>query len=190
VDYEDRSTAVLFGDAAGAVIVEAHDEDGFLSAELGSDGTHPEMLWIPAGGSRTPIDSSGLAERENKIHMSGREVFKFAVYKMIESLDIALRKAGLQQSDVALLIPHQANRRIIDAAAERLELPPERVVVNVHEYGNTSAATIPVALSETEAAGRLHKGDVIAFVGMGGGLSWGALLWRWDGVSSRNGVHS
>ncbi len=111
--------------------------------------------------------------------MEGREVFKFAVTKMIEATDRALEKAHLQKSDVDVLIPHQANKRIIDAAMKYLEIPPERCVVNIHEYGNTSAASIPIALSEAVRDGRVKPGDVIVFVGFGGGLSWGAVVWKW-----------
>jgi 3-oxoacyl-[acyl-carrier-protein] synthase-3 len=114
--------------------------------------------------------------------MEGREVFKFAVTKMIEATDTALQKANLQKTDVDWLIPHQANKRIIDAAAKYLDMPDDKVIVNIQEYGNTSAASIPIALSEAVRSGKIKKGDVIVFVGFGGGLSWGAVTWRWDGV--------
>ena len=179
VNYEDRSTAILFGDGAGAVILEASEENSFLSSELGSDASRPEMLYVASSGSRRPIDRAALDGRLNLIHMQGREVFKSAVTKMIDATGKALAKAHLSKSDVTLLIPHQANKRIIDAAAHYLEMPRDKVVTNIHEYGNTSAASIPIALSETVRAGRIHPGNVIVFVAFGGGLSWGAVTWRW-----------
>jgi 3-oxoacyl-[acyl-carrier-protein] synthase-3 len=179
VNRNDRATAVLFGDGAGAVILEAAKNDSFLSSELGSDGSRPEVLRVPAGGSRTPLTASLLDEGEQYIYMEGREVFKFAVTKMIEATDTALRKAHLEKTDVDWLIPHQANKRIIDSAAKYLQMPEDKVIVNIHEYGNTSAASIPIALSEAVQAGKIKNGDVIVFVGFGGGLSWGAVTWRW-----------
>lgn len=179
VDRTDRSTAVLFGDGAGAAILEASERDSFLSSELGSDGSRPEVLRVTAGGSRRPLTPARWEAGEQYIHMQGREVFKFAVNKMIEATDVALRKAGLQKSDLDWLIPHQANRRIISAAAKYLDMSEDKVIVNIHEYGNTSAASIPIALSEAVSAGKIKAGDVIVFVGFGGGLSWGAVTWRW-----------
>ncbi len=179
LNKNDRGTAILFGDGAGAVILEQSGEDSFLSSELGADGSNPQLLQVEAGGSRHPIDADALTTGANLIHMEGREVFKFAVTKMIDATDSALQKAKLAKGDVALLIPHQANKRIIDAAAKYLEMPSERVVVNIEEYGNTSAASIPIALSEAVHAQRVKPGDTIVFVGFGGGLSWGAVAWRW-----------
>ena len=179
VNYEDRSTAILFGDGAGAVILEESAIDSFLAAELGSDGTTPETLFLPAGGSRMPITPAALAAHQDKIHMAGREVFKFAVNRMVESSLTALSRANLKPSDVSFLIPHQANRRIIDAAAQRLAMPAEKVIVNIQEYGNTSAASIPLALSEAQSENRLRGNDLIVFTGFGAGLSWGAVAWRW-----------
>ncbi|HET6894966.1 MAG TPA: beta-ketoacyl-ACP synthase III [Candidatus Baltobacteraceae bacterium] len=179
VNRNDRATAVLFGDGAGAVILEASSADSFLSSELGSDGSRPEVLRVPAGGSRRPLTASALEAGDQYIYMEGREVFKFAVTKMIEATDSALRKANLEKSDVDWLIPHQANKRIIDSAAKYLQMPEEKVIVNIHEYGNTSAASIPIALSEAVQSGKIKDGDVIVFVGFGGGLSWGAITWRW-----------
>ena len=179
VNREDRSTAVLFGDGAGAVILEASAEDSFLASELGADGARPELLRVEAGGSRHPIDVQAIDRKENLIHMEGREVFKFAVTKMIDATDRALEKASLKKSDVDVLIPHQANKRIIDAAMKYLDVPNERCVVNIQEYGNTSAASIPIALSEAVHGGRVKAGDTVVFVGFGGGLSWGAVVWKW-----------
>jgi 3-oxoacyl-[acyl-carrier-protein] synthase-3 len=179
VDRSDRSTAILFGDGAGAVVLEAAVENSFLSSELGADGRRPETLCLLGGGSRRPFTAESLEAGEQYLRMEGREIFKFAVTKMIESTGIALRKANLQNSDVNWLIPHQANKRIIDAAAKYLEMPEERVIVNIAEYGNTSSASIPIALSEALAAGKIKAGDIIVFVGFGGGLSWGAVTWKW-----------
>ena len=180
-NYEDRGTAILFGDGAGAVVLEASDTDCFLAAELGADGQHPSDLFLPVGGTAAPpISAEDIAQKRNTIHMNGREVFRFAVTKMIEATTITLKRAGIASSDVAWAIPHQANRRIIEAAAKRLDIPSDRVVINIQNYGNTSAASIPIALSETFAAGKLKDGDVLLFVGFGGGLSWGAVAWRWS----------
>jgi len=181
VNYEDRSTAILFGDGAGAVVLEQSDVDCFLGAELGSDGSRPQDLLLPfSGTAHPPLTGDDIAQKKNTIVMNGREVFRFAVTKMIDSTNTALEHAGIEPKDVTWLIPHQANRRIIDAAAKHLDLPSERVVVNIDRYGNTSAASIPIALSETVAAGKLHDGDIILFVGFGAGLSWGAVAWRWS----------
>ncbi len=179
IDKGDRRTAVLFGDGAGAVILEACSEDSFLASELGADGANPELLRVEAGGSRRPVDARAIEEKANLIHMAGREVFKFAVTKMIAATDCALEKASLTKGDVNVLIPHQANKRIIDAAMKYLEMPREKCVINIAEYGNTSAASIPIALSEAVHDGRIRAGDTIVFVGFGGGLSWGAVVWRW-----------
>jgi 3-oxoacyl-[acyl-carrier-protein] synthase-3 len=178
-DKTDRSTVVLFGDGAGAVILEASQEDSFLGSELGSDGSRPEILRVEAGGSRQPLTHEAIDRKADRIYMEGKEVFKFAVTKMISATDKALEKAGIQKSDVDLLIPHQANKRIIDAAMKYLDIPPERCVVNIHEYGNTSAASIPIALSEAVREGRVKPNDIIVFVGFGAGLSWGAVVWKW-----------
>lgn len=179
VNKADRSTAILFGDGAGAVVLEASEEDSFLSSELGADGTTPETLFQQAGGSRCPVTHAAIDHGLQYIHMEGREVFKFAVTSMISATDVALARAGLDRHDINFLIPHQANRRIIDAAVKYLELPRERVLINIQEYGNTSAASIPIALAEAVEQGRLADGDVVLMVGFGAGLSWGAVVWRW-----------
>jgi len=181
VNYDDRSTAILFGDGAGAVVLEATDVDSYLGAELGADGSRPEDLYLPfSGTAQPPPTAEDVAAKRNTIHMNGREVFRFAVTKMIEATNVALERAGVTAHDVTWLIPHQANQRIIDAAAKYLNMPSDRVVVNIDRYGNTSAASIPMALSEAVAAGKLKDGDVILFVGFGAGLSWGAVAWRWS----------
>ncbi len=179
VNKRDRGTAILFGDGAGAVILEEAEQNSFLSSELGSDGSRPELLGVPAGGSRKALDALGIDSGQQYIFMEGREVFKFAVTKMIDATERALSKAHLSHSDVSFLIPHQANKRIIDAAAKYLDMPLDKVLINIQEYGNTSAASIPIALSEAVHWGKLNAGDIIVFVGFGGGLSWGAVTWKW-----------
>ena len=179
LDKEDRSTAILFGDGAGAVILERSEENSFLASDLGADGSRPELLYAHGSGSREPIDHAGLDAKLHLIHMQGRETFKLAVNKMVESTGSVLSKANLTKADIAFLIPHQANKRIIDATARYLGLPDDKVVINISEYGNTSAASIPMALSETVRTGRVKAGDLIVFVAFGGGLSWGAVAWRW-----------
>jgi 3-oxoacyl-[acyl-carrier-protein] synthase-3 len=180
LNKDDRATAILFGDGAGAVILERSDENAFLAAARGADASKPELLYVEASGSRRPIDAIALEEKRNLIAMQGREVFKVAVNKMIDATGMALAKAQLTRTDVAYLIPHQANKRIIDAAAHYLQMPGEKVVTNIAEYGNTSAASIPIALSEFVRAGRLRGGEIIVFVAFGGGLSWGAVAWKWQ----------
>jgi 3-oxoacyl-[acyl-carrier-protein] synthase III len=185
VNYDDRNTAVLFGDGAGAVVLEACAADSFLGSELGADGTNPTDLYLPVGGTGAArMTAEDIACKRDTITMNGREVFKFAVTKMIAATTHALASAGLTPHDIAWVIPHQANKRIIEAASKRLDIPSERVVINIERYGNTSAASIPIALSETSAAGKLKDGDVLLFVGFGGGLSWGAVAWRWNGNGS------
>ena len=179
LDKEDRSTAILFGDGAGAVILERSEEDSFLACDLGADGSRPELLYAHGSGSREPLDHAALDAKLHLIHMQGRETFKLAVNKMVESTGSVLSKANLDKADIAFLIPHQANKRIIDATARYLGLRDDKVVINIAEYGNTSAASIPMALSETVRAGRVKPGDLIVFVAFGGGLSWGAVAWRW-----------
>ncbi len=183
-DYTDRATAILFGDGAGAVIVERADENSFLGAHFGSDGRKPEMLYLPAGGSRSPIDVALLDQRANFIRMQGRETFKYAITRMVESVQAALSQADLTIDDIALLIPHQANKRIIDAAAKQLGVVAERVYINIAEHGNTSAASIPIALSQAYADKRLNDGDLVMFVAFGAGLSWGAIAWRWNALGA------
>jgi 3-oxoacyl-[acyl-carrier-protein] synthase-3 len=179
LDKGDRSTAILFGDGAGAVILERSEENSFLASDLGADGSRPELLYAHGSGFREPIDHAALDAKVHLIHMQGRETFKLAVNKMVESTGSVLSKANLTKADIAFLIPHQANKRIIDATARYLGLPDDKVVINIAEYGNTSAASIPMALSETVRAGRVKPGDLIVFVAFGGGLSWGAVAWRW-----------
>lgn len=179
-DYTDRSTCVLFGDGAGAVVLGAVDEGGILSTYLGADGSGGEKLCIPAGGSRLPA-AKATDRGQHFIHMEGNEVFKFAVRIMPEAAQEAMRRAGVAPADVDLFIPHQANVRIIDAAAKRLGIESERVFVNVDRYGNTSAASIPIALDEAVGSGRVKAGDILVLVGFGAGLTWGAAALQWNG---------
>ncbi len=181
-DYTDRSTCVLFGDGAGAVVLgPVREGHGILASRLGSDGAYGDLLCLPAGGSRRPASERTVADRLHYIKMQGNEVFKIAVRTMGEAAEQALRQAGLGVDQVTHLIPHQANIRIIDAAAKRLGIPEERVVVNIDRYGNTSAASIGIALDETVRAGKLADGDVVVMVAFGGGLTWGATVVRWGG---------
>ncbi len=180
VDWTDRSTCVLFGDGAGAVVLQSgQNEGGVLASSLGSDGSGRDLLWLPAGGSRIPTSQQSLDERLHFIQMKGREVFRFAVKVMAEATCEVLEKARLSLDDLTLLIPHQANQRIIEAAARSLNLPLEIVYSNVEWYGNTSAASIPIALSEAAERGRIQTGDLIVCVGFGAGLTWGATAIRW-----------
>lgn len=178
----DRGTAILFGDGAGAAVVEraAPEADCFLACELGADGTNPELLCVEAGGSRLPISLELMEAHQNKMFMSGREIYKYAVNKMVETSKTVLARAGLSTHDVTWVIPHQANRRIIEAAAKRLDVPRDKVVINIERYGNTSSATIPIALSEMMERDVMRDGDLVLFTGFGGGLSWGSIAWRWS----------
>jgi 3-oxoacyl-[acyl-carrier-protein] synthase-3 len=180
IDKTDRSTAILFADGAGAAIIERSEQDSFLGCELGADGTTPEMLYIPASGSRNPVTVAALEAGDQYVHMQGREIFKSAVTRMVDSSVVALQRAGLTTDDVNWLVPHQANKRIIDAAAKQLAIPSERVLINVDRYGNTSSASIPIVMSEAVADGRFREGDLLLLSGFGGGLSWGSVLWRWS----------
>ncbi|MBT9258449.1 MAG: ketoacyl-ACP synthase III [Clostridiales bacterium] len=183
VDWTDRSTAVLMGDGAGAVLLEPTEEgsdEGILSVYLGADGRGGDLLIQPAGGSRYPASEETVRQGLHYLKMNGREVFKFAVQIMGDAAEEALKRAGLTSEDVDLYVPHQANQRIIDASARRFGLPAEKVWLNIDRYGNTSAASIPIALAEAEAQGRLKKGDIVLLVAFGGGLTWGAAVVRWS----------
>ena len=185
VDYSDRGTCVLFGDGAGAAVLERSDDDCFLGASLGADGADPTVLYLPGGGSRTPYSSLNgefNAQRLGFVHMQGQSVFKVAVNMMAASTTAALAQAGLSPEDVDFIVPHQANSRIIDATVKMLKLPPEKCIVNIEEYGNTSSASIPLALADAVAAGRVKEGNIVVLVAFGGGLSWGANVWRWSGA--------
>ncbi len=180
VDYTDRNTCVLFGDGAGAAVLKPSAVDqGILAVSMKSDGELGEVLEVPAGGSRTPATAETVLRRDHFIKMRGKELFKVAVRSMEDSLREALEAAGLSPDDLELVIPHQANQRIIDAMRERLGLPADKVVLNIDRYGNTSSASIPISLDEVVREGRLKPGDHVAFVAFGGGVTWGATVMRW-----------
>ena len=180
VDWKDRATCVLFGDGAGAVVLRGSDErGGILSTVLGSDGSGGELLVVPAGGSKYPASLDTVTSNMHTIKMNGREVYRFATKVMAEAARQVIARANLPLEEVDLLIPHQANLRIIDYAAKALKLPPEKVFVNLERYGNTSAASIPIALTEAIDAKRVNPGDHIVFVGFGAGLTWGACAIEW-----------
>lgn len=180
INWQDRNTCVLFGDGAGAAVLRPVPEGfGILSLDLGADGSGADLLKLPAGGSRMPVTHENCCSTDHYLNMSGREVFKFAVKIIGESALNALEKAGLDKKDVDCFIPHQANIRIIEAAVRRLNLPMDKVFVNVQKYGNTSAASIPVAVHEAVAEGRIKRGDIIVLVGFGAGLTWGASVIKW-----------
>ena len=179
-DYTDRGTCVLFGDGAGAAIVEGSETPGgVLGWTLGADGARPEQLYRPAGGSRQPITAENLLTSDPYIHMMGSEVFKFATRTMGTAMEEALAKANLTAQDIDLFIPHQANLRIIEAASKRLDLPAEKVFVNIERYGNTSAAAVPIAMCEAIEQGRIKPGSRLGMVAFGAGLTWGALALQW-----------
>ncbi|MEK3757883.1 beta-ketoacyl-ACP synthase III [Paenibacillus sp. FSL P4-0338] len=179
-DYTDRNTCVLFGDGAGAVIVgEVPEGRGFQSFDLGAEGSGGSLLNLEAGGSRLPASQQTVEDKKHFIYMNGREVFKFAVRIMGSATERVLTKAGLSKENIDLFVPHQANIRIIQSAMQRLDLPPEKVVVNVDKYANTSAASIPLALVEAAEEGRMKAGDAVLMVGFGGGLTWGASVLIW-----------
>ena len=180
LNWEDRSTCILFGDGAGAAVLQPVDEGfGFLSFELGADGSGGELLSQPAGGSKYPASLETIEKNLHAVQMAGKEVYKFAVRIMGEVAVKVLEKAGLTHEDVDLMIPHQANMRIVDAAVKRLGISPDKVIINLDKYGNMSAASIPVALDESFKEGRITDGDTIVMVGFGTGLTWGACVLRW-----------
>lgn len=179
VDFTDRATCVLFGDGAGAVVLQASDEAGVLGISLGADGTGADMLKVVAGGSAAPCTHERLERGEQYLRMNGNEVFKFAVRVIPTVTQEALEASGLGVSDLAWLVPHQANQRILNTVEERLDIPHDRVFSHVAKTGNTSAASIPLALDELYTSGRLAPGDHIALVGFGAGLTWGAAILRW-----------
>jgi 3-oxoacyl-[acyl-carrier-protein] synthase III len=173
LDWEDRSTLVLFGDGAGAVVMEVVPKQGFLGFELGADGGGGENLWLPGSGSRIFDDP------DRHVKMNGREVFKFATRILVQSAEAVMERCGVTIDDVDVYVPHQANMRIIDHATKKLGVPSERVVVNVDRYGNTSSGSIPLALADAAADGRLAPGKLVLMTGMGAGLTWGSALIRW-----------
>lgn len=205
VDYSDRGTCILFGDGAGAVVVQAGGDEarpgagedvtaapvgatqvgGVLANALFSDGTRVDALKVPAGGSAIPVSEESVRDRLHYIKMDGKEVYRFATKAVPQAVEAALADAGLTLDDVDFVIPHQANQRIIDAAAERLGLPHEKMVSNISLYGNTSTASIPLALEELVREGRITPGMVVVLVGFGAGLTWGASVIRWTKEGER-----
>jgi 3-oxoacyl-[acyl-carrier-protein] synthase-3 len=175
LDWTDRSTLVLFGDGAGAVVLERVEGGGFLGFELGADGGGGVHLSLPGSGSRRMED----ATRNGYVHMNGREVFKFATRVLVSSAQKVLDECGVKVEDVDVYVPHQANVRIMDHAAQKLGIPRERMVVNVDRFGNTSSGSIPLALADAQEEGRLKKGDLVLMTGMGAGLTWGSALIEW-----------
>jgi len=173
LDWTDRSTLVLFGDGAGAVVMERVEEGGFLGFELGADGSGGANLWLPGSGSRK------FENPERYVKMNGREVFKFATRVMVSSAEAILEECGMSIDEVDVYVPHQANVRIIDHAARKLGVPEEKIVVNVHKYGNTSSGSIPLALADAADDGRLEPGKLVLLTGMGAGLTWGSALIEW-----------
>lgn len=181
VDWTDRSTCILFGDGAGAVVVRRSRDGvrGMLSSFMRSDGSLAELLWRPSGGALAPVNAQVLEERSHLVRMAGREIFKSAVRSMAEACDMALQRAGVRADQIDLVVPHQANIRIIEATARYAEIPMEKVFVNVDRYGNMSSATIPVALDEALEEGRIGPGSLILMVAFGAGLTWGSAVYRW-----------
>ncbi len=179
LDWEDRSTLVLFGDGAGAVVMEPVDHGGFMGFELGADGGGGEFLWYPGSGSRH------FENPDSFVKMNGREVFKFATRVMVYSANQVLAECGKTVEDVDVYVPHQANKRIIDYAVDKLGIPSEKTVVNVDRYGNTSSGSIPLALAEARDEGRLADGSLVLMTGMGAGLTWGSALMEWTNGDAR-----
>ena len=181
IDYTDRSTCILFGDGAGAFIVEPSDDPelGFIDFMNEIDGSGGQFLNMPAGGSRLPASHETVEKRQHFVHQEGQQVFKFAVRRMYEVCRDPLARNNVSANDIAVLIPHQANRRIITACAERLGLDCDKVIINIDRYGNTTSATLPLATRDAIQAGKLKKGDLVLFAAVGAGYTVGANLWRW-----------
>ncbi len=179
-DFQDRATCVILADGAGAAILGPPDDEqcGLYEHCLGADGSGAKLIWIPAGGSATPATVKTVEERQHYMKMNGREVYKFAVLKMQEILIDTTRRAGLSVDDLAYVVPHQSNLRIIESAAQKMGLPMDKIAVNIDRCGNTSAASIPMALEEAWRAGRVKKGDWVLMAGFGAGLTWGSALIR------------
>lgn len=181
INWEDRNTCVLFGDGAGAAVLgQVEDGYGILSFDLGSDGSGGDAIQIPSSGSKMPVSKESIDQRLNLIHMNGKEVYMFAVKAMGKTVKNSLAKIDMPKEKIDWLVPHQANIRIIESAAKRLSMPMDKVVVNIHKYGNMSAACIPIALAEAAAAKRFKKGDIIALSGFGAGLTWASCIIRWS----------
>jgi len=181
VDWADRNVCILFGDGAGALVLREVEEGyGFLGSYLAADGSGADLLKIPAGGSALPGDEKTIQEGLHYIKMNGNEVFKFAVYAMEDAIHQVLKKCHLKLSEIDYFIPHQANQRIIEAARNRLKIDQKKIISNIHKYGNTSTASIPLALEEIWREGRLKRGNLVLMIAFGGGLTWGANVLRWS----------
>lgn len=181
-DYKDPNTAILYGDGAGAVILAHSDEDdpaGFIHFSASTDGNHGNLVCIPAGGSQHPATHETVDAKQHFVQLDGTTLFRIGVRTMVDSIEEALFQSGLQKDDIALYIPHQMNLRMLHAIAERLHIPESRFFMNVQDYGNTSAATIPIALAEAVRQGRIHPGDRVCLATFGGGLSWGTAIVKW-----------
>jgi len=178
-DYQDRGTCILFGDGAGAVLLgPAPEGSGLIHSRLRSNGEHFELLQVPGGGSKHPCSPETLAGRKHYLHVAGRQVFRFATGAFIDLIRDAMETCELTPDDIKLVIPHQVNERIIDAAMKRIDIPNEKCFINIDRYGNTSSASIPIALDEARRTGRLAKGDLIIMVGFGAGLAWASAVVR------------
>jgi 3-oxoacyl-[acyl-carrier-protein] synthase-3 len=179
-DYTDRTTCVLFGDGAGAVIIQKNPvKHEILSSSLAADGTEADVLIMPGGGSRNPASLESVQQRLHYIQFRGKEVFKLAINNITNLILEATRENGLTLGDIDLIIPHQSNLRIIEATMEKLGLPMEKAFVNIDKYGNTSSASVPIAMDEARKEGRLRKGNIVMLVAFGGGLTWGSSVIRW-----------
>src|SRR6266513_817751 len=180
VDWEDRNTCVLFGDGAGAAVLQNRpNAHGLLTAVMGADGEKSDLLFMPGGGSRCPASVQSVNSRQHYLRMEGKETFKNAVQAMQTAAEEALRRCEIDITRIKCIVPHQANRRIIDALGERLRARPEQLFVNLHKYGNTSAASVAIALDEAVESGRVHRGDLILMIVFGAGLTWGAAVIEW-----------
>src|SRR6056297_3385382 len=180
VNWEDRTTCVLFGDGAGAAVLKPTEKGGILASHLGSDGSGEDALYVPAGGSQKPATEETVKNNEHYLVMEGNRVFKFAVKTMSKASLKVLKQAGLKKEDIDLLIPHQANTRIIDSSAKRLKLESDKVYVNLPEYGNTSGASVPIALAEAAEKGLIKNGDIVLLVAFGAGLTWASAVMEWN----------
>src|SRR5438477_4491658 len=180
VDWEDRNTCVLFGDGAGAAVLQNRpNAHGLLTAVMGADGQKADLLFMPGGGSRCPATAESVSSRLHYLRMEGKETFKNAVQAMQTAAEEALKRCELDISRIKCIIPHQANRRIIDAVGERLGAKPDQLFINLHKYGNTSAASVAIALDEAVESGRVHRGDLILMIVFGAGLTWGSAVIEW-----------
>lgn len=179
-NYKDRTTCILFGDGAGAVVLGPSDGDSdILYSRMGADGRTADLIITPAGGTDQPLTAESLEKKEHFLHMKGREVYKFAVPKFVEIIQTALVATDLKIAEIDHFVPHQMNARMIEAVAERLGFPMSKIVINIENYGNTSAASIPIALDEAVRAGRIKRGDLILMSAMGAGITWGTAVLRW-----------